>query len=210
MTTPDKAIHLKDTPPGIRTLVYLEQTDSTQTAGRALIEAGADWPVLIIAGSQSAGRGRRGDPWASEPGGLYMTLALKTEAPVHELPALSVTVARTASLALARVFGLKTKVKPPNDVLAWHPGKKKYLKICGIIAESAATASQPDWIVVGIGVNLNNTLPRGLGTAVTVKQILGRAVQADTLAHEFFKLFRTEFCAWETGAIYRSKSLTRL
>ncbi len=209
MTNPESIIHLKENPPGIRTLVYLPETDSTQLAGRAMIESGAAWPLLIVAGSQTEGRGRRGDAWVSNPGGLYMTLALKTEAPVSELPALSVKVAQTASRALTNVFGIKTKVKLPNDVLAWHPLKKKHLKICGIISESAAATAQPDWILVGIGLNLNNELPRTLTEAVSVKQLLRRPVGADEFVHEFFKLFRMEFCAWETGAIYRSKSFAR-
>lgn len=209
MSKTEKTIHLTVTPPGVRTLAYMHEVGSTQTAGRILIESGAQWPLLVVAGSQTEGRGRRGDCWESEPGGLYMTLALKTEAPVHELPGLSVKMAETVSRALKKVFGVKTKVKLPNDVLAWHPVKKKYLKICGIISESAATATQPDWIVIGIGVNLNNQLPRALATAVTVKQILGKPVRADAFAHEFFSLFRTEFCVWETGAIFRNKSLTR-
>ncbi|MFA6583683.1 MAG: biotin--[acetyl-CoA-carboxylase] ligase [Elusimicrobiaceae bacterium] len=189
---------------GIKTFIRLPGAESTQTAARAVIEAGSAWPALVIADEQTAGRGRHGDAWFSGPGGLYLTLGLKTNVPSKELPVLSVRMAGAVSSALAGVYGIKTRIKEPNDVLAYNPARDEYLKICGIIAESAALRRHPEWLLIGIGVNINNALPKTLPAATTVAEIKGAKQDAREFAAVLLENFQKEYSEWESGAICRN------
>jgi len=99
---------------------------------------------------------------------LYATLVLRP--PPWVLRALSLA----ASVAVARILellGLDARVKWPNDVQV--AGRK----VCGILVEAAAEPGEAACALVGIGLNVNNELPRELaGTAATLRELLGRPV----------------------------------
>ena len=108
-------------------------------------------PVLLIARSQTAGRGRAGRSWLSAPGNsLTFSLAWKFNLPVHALVGLPLAVGVAIADSLA-MFNVRVKLKWPNDVL--HEGRK----LAGILIESAGAGSVPhdaSWAVAGIGINM--------------------------------------------------------
>ena len=108
-------------------------------------------PVLLIATSQTAGRGRAGRTWLSAPGkSLTFSLAWKFNLPVHALVGLPLAVGVAIAEALA-MFQVPVKLKWPNDVL--HEGRK----LAGVLIESASAGHVPhdaSWAVVGIGINM--------------------------------------------------------
>lgn len=108
-------------------------------------------PTLLIAKSQTAGRGRAGRSWLSAPGkSLTFSLAWKFNLPVHALVGLPLAVGVSIAESLA-MFNVQVKLKWPNDVL--HEGRK----LAGILIESASAGSVPhdaSWAVVGIGINM--------------------------------------------------------
>ena len=124
--------------------VILTRTDSTNAEAfrRAPFQAG---PLWILAGEQTAGRGRRARPWASPPGNFHGTLAMRvTEAPAQVAlrsfaAALALRDALVAFTGLPQAFALKW----PNDVLL-NGGK-----LAGILLESSGQT-----LAIGIGVNL--------------------------------------------------------
>ena len=129
-------------------LEVLQATDSTNRRLKEAARDGLRAPFLLIADTQSAGRGRLGRQFVSPPGtGLYLSMLL----PMPEQDALPPTVTAAAAVARASwlTCGMQVKIKWVNDLFL--RGKK----VCGILAESAAGQ-----IVLGIGVNVR-TPPGG-------------------------------------------------
>lgn len=115
---------------------HFKEVTSTNEVARQYLEEGN----VIMADTQTRGRGRHAREWHSPEGGLWCSLVVKHEpAPVLNL---------AAALAISKAFehfGLLTRLKWPNDV---HVDQRK---ICGILSET-----EGDYIIVGVGVNLNN------------------------------------------------------
>ena len=118
--------------------------------------SGLSRPLLRVADRQSAGRGRAGRPWRSEPAAtLTFSLAWRFVRPLHALLGLPLAVG-VALVEALQVFGVQAQLKWPNDVL------RDGAKLAGVLIETAADVAQPEvtWAVVGIGLNLD--VPAGL------------------------------------------------
>lgn len=191
-----------DTLPGIGKIVCLDEVESTQAVARELALEGAAEKTLVLAETQTGGRGRLGREWESGRGGLYLTLLIKPETEVKFLPDLSVLSGEVVAETLTGLYGLKTRVKKPNDVYAWHSRRRKWLKISGILTESSSINKAPSWLLLGVGVNLNNTLK--LATAVSVKAIKGAEVSREKFLAEFLKIFWLRYSAWAYGSQAKS------
>jgi BirA family biotin operon repressor/biotin-[acetyl-CoA-carboxylase] ligase len=122
---------------------------STNDLAKELAEQGAAHGEVVVAETQTAGRGRRGRSWASPPArNLYLSVVLRPELP----PQRATEITLLASVALCeavREAGVAAEIKWPNDVLA---GGRK---VGGILTEMAAEPDRVQWLVVGLGVNLN-------------------------------------------------------
>jgi BirA family biotin operon repressor/biotin-[acetyl-CoA-carboxylase] ligase len=203
MKTASPDIYTMDTLPGIKKIVMLERTTSTQEVARELAQHGDMESTLVLALEQESGKGRLGRSWESGPGGVYMTLILQPCIGLRFLSDLSLLAGRVTADTLKEMYGLDTKVKLPNDVFAMHPGKKKYLKVAGILTESSSINKTPNWILLGIGVNLNNTALPPEGTSVSA--ILKKKVSREEFLRTFFRNFWHVYSAWEYSS--ESKSI---
>ena len=192
-----------DTLPGIKKIVLLEHAPSTQEVARELAMQGDMESTLVLALTQGAGKGRMGRTWESGPGGIYMTLILQPSIGLKFLVDLSMLTGRVSADTLKQLYGVATRVKPPNDVYVLHPRKKKYLKIAGVLTESSSINKTSNWILLGIGVNLNNAV--GLPTACGISDILGKKVSLEEFLQAFFKNFWQLYSAWEYSS--ESKSI---
>ncbi|HCC46549.1 MAG TPA: biotin--[acetyl-CoA-carboxylase] ligase [Elusimicrobia bacterium] len=188
--------------PGLSKIVCLDEVESTQAVGRELALEGTAEKTLVLAETQTAGKGRLGREWESGPGGIYMTLLLKPETGVKFLPHLSVLSGEAVAETITEIYGIKTRIKKPNDVYAWHPRRRKWLKLAGILTESSSINKDASWLLLGVGVNLNNTPT--LDTAVSVKAIKGAAVSREEFLQAFFRNFWVEYSAWEYGSQAKS------
>jgi len=135
-----------------RTFICLPQTASTNADAFRQAEQGAVEGTVILADTQSGGKGRMGRVWSSPAGvNLYCSIILRPPIPPYEAPQLTflsaVAVARTIEL----VAGLKPEIKWPNDVLI---GGKK---VAGLLNEMSAETDGINFVILGIGVNLNMT-----------------------------------------------------
>ena len=157
---------------GVRRLVRLTSTDSTQAVARRLAEEGSPDGTLVWALSQTAGKGRMGRKWRSAPGGLYASWLLRPKFKPERLCELS-SACGEALAATLREFGATTSVKPPNDVLALCPDGKAR-KLCGILCEARGDSKNIDWLVIGFGVNVNNPPP--LKRSTSLRRLTGRRV----------------------------------
>jgi BirA family biotin operon repressor/biotin-[acetyl-CoA-carboxylase] ligase len=150
---------------------HLGAVDSTQRVAREAAASGAVHGAAFVAASQSAGRGRLGRAWHSEPGeNLLMSIVLRPNVPVAEAPLLSLGAA--AGLALA--FDLA--VKWPNDLVT-RDGQK----VGGLLAELDARGDRVGFVVLGLGLNLNQgAFPGLLATSLRQRWVSG-AFEPDEL-----------------------------
>jgi BirA family biotin operon repressor/biotin-[acetyl-CoA-carboxylase] ligase len=156
--------------PGISQVLHLAEAESTQTLARALADGGAPDRTLVWADRQTAGRGRMKRKWKSPEGGLYFSLVLRPRFAPSRLADFSLATAAAIAEALEKLTKSPFAVKPPNDVYSAgeRPGK-----VCGILAEASGSPRKLDWLVVGVGVNVN-ARPR-IGRAASLKSVTGRA-----------------------------------
>lgn len=134
-----------------KNIYYYQAVDSTNLAVRRLAEEGAPNGSIVIAEEQLAGRGRLGRSWFSPPGsGLWFSILLRPHL-LSALEASPVTLVTAAILAenLNNRYRLPVKIKWPNDLLIEEK------KAGGILTESKVTAGYIEYLVVGIGLNVN-------------------------------------------------------
>src|SRR5215470_17355290 len=126
-------------------LIACESVGSTNVEALARARAGERGPLWITARAQTAGRGRRGRQWVSEPGNLYATLLLVDPAPAERAAELSFVAAlatHDAIVACAPALGARLAFKWPNDLLL------DGAKVAGILIEAEGT--RPLLVAVGI------------------------------------------------------------
>lgn len=154
---------------------------STNDVARDLAAAGAPEGTAVVADEQTGGRGRLGRPWASPPGGLWLSLVLRPRLPAHEAPRLGLAVGVAVARAIERATGVAVRLKWPNDLMV---GDRK---VGGVLVEAPAEAG---WAVAGIGVNANVSLealpPEVRERATTLEAAAGRPVDRDALLGEIF------------------------
>lgn len=152
-----------------QTIYYKDVIGSTNNKAKELAREGAAEGMLVIADQQSSGKGRLGRIWESPAGtGIWMSLVLRP----NILPQYASELTLVAGLSLCEVIneitGLEAKIKWPNDIVV--NGKK----VCGILTEMSAEMEGINYIILGVGVNVNmsyfpETLPYASSLAIEGK-----------------------------------------
>lgn len=142
---------------------------STQKVAREHALTDRAGGMIIVADTQTQGRGRDGRKWHSQEGGLYMTAILKPVR-VNLIPLLAGVAVAEAIEALA---GIKSWLKWPNDVLI--DGRK----VGGVIIESGWLRGEVRFVLLGIGVNINNPLPENLPEATSLSMEVGEEIDVN-------------------------------
>jgi BirA family biotin operon repressor/biotin-[acetyl-CoA-carboxylase] ligase len=154
---------------------YFQEVDSTNSYARRLAERGASEGEVVIAERQLAGRGRLGRSWVSPPqGNLYVSLLLRPAlAPVHA-PQITLMAAVALADTVASFVAEPPTIKWPNDILI--RGKK----LAGILTESCCDSRRIEFVVLGIGVNLNFPRQRMPDTirdrAISLMEVGGKCI----------------------------------
>jgi BirA family transcriptional regulator, biotin operon repressor / biotin---[acetyl-CoA-carboxylase] ligase len=151
-----------------------EEVGSTNDIAIGMARHGASEGTVVIARSQTKGRGRRGRTWFTRPGeSVIMSVLLRPDMPKSRYSELAFAAAVAVADCLQMRCGLEPALKWPNDVLV---GDRK---IAGILIEAERGAA-----IVGIGMNvLQNSFPHELaGTATSVAREDGRCTDIETLA----------------------------
>ena len=184
-------------PPGrlsAPTIVRCGRVDSTQTIVFALAADGAPDRTVVVADSQTAGRGRRGRAWYDAPReSLLCSILLRPRLAPAALPTLSLTAAVAVAEALARVAGITPRLKWPNDVVV--SGRK----IAGILLEARLPAASPaspspgepaPVVALGIGINVaQRAFPPELAARATSLRLAGGDVDRDTVLSALLDVF---------------------
>ncbi len=174
---------------------YIEVTGSTNDDCARLLKEGADHPVVVVAGQQHGGKGRRGRTWDSPPGeAVYMSIGLRPEFSPDKASMLTLVAALAVACAIEKITGEKdARIKWPNDIVI---GTKK---VCGILTEMHLTGEKAPIVVIGVGINANNHgFPQELSeTATSLYQVYGRTIELHKLVEEVLVQFERYYNKFE-------------
>jgi BirA family biotin operon repressor/biotin-[acetyl-CoA-carboxylase] ligase len=175
---------------------YFGTVDSTNQVARDLGRAGEPDGTVVVADEQTAGRGRRQRRWVSPPGaGLYVSLLLRPEFPAAESGSAVQLLAGIAAAEALDVFLPSTPLlRWPNDCFVLDA------KIAGVLVEAETTGWGFDFLVCGIGVNVNHAAddfpPELRGRATSVKLQLGHRVSRLDVLAALLDAFETWESVW--------------
>jgi BirA family biotin operon repressor/biotin-[acetyl-CoA-carboxylase] ligase len=162
--------------------------DSTNAVAFRLALNGADEGEVVVAESQAAGKGRMGRHWESPPGvNVYLSIILRPLFPPNKMPLITLMTAVACAEAIKEVTGLLPPIKWPNDLLL--NGKK----LGGILTEADMEMDRINFVVVGIGINVN--MPRSSfppvirDTATSLREALGREISRIALIQALLRKF---------------------
>jgi len=171
-------------------IYHFFKTDSTNRVAFELGHAGEPEGAIVLAEEQSAGRGRAGRTWHSERGaGIYVSLLLRPKLAPVQAPLLTMMAGLSAHTAIEAVTGLAVDLKWPNDLIIW--GKKAG----GILTEMHAEPGLVRFVVVGIGLNVNQERFPGelAGLATSLRQETGKIQSRMELLVRLLREFETDY-----------------
>jgi len=133
-----------------KTIYFFPSIDSTNNKCHELAKEGAPHGTLVVAEEQVGGKGRLGRVWFSPKGkNIIMSLILRPNLEIQRCPQLTLLTAVAIVEVLQEDYGIDAHIKWPNDVLI------KGKKICGILTELNAEADRINWVIIGVGINVN-------------------------------------------------------
>ena len=176
---------------------YFSEVDSTNDVAKYLAEEGASEGTMVVAEIQNRGRGRRGKTWISPPGGVWMSIILRPDIPPSQAPQLTLVTGVAVAKTLKEELSLDVGIKWPNDILI---GNKK---VCGILTEVNATMDKVNYLVVGIGIDMNvdvpvfpSSLQKG---ATSLKNELDTEINGAMLVQKFLLNFEDIYNKFNAG-----------
>lgn len=129
--------------------IFLDTVNSTNTYCKEIAEKGFNKETLVISDTQSNGKGTKCRNWSSPKGkGLWFSMLLKPSIKLEDINFLTI-LSSTALHNTFQDFGVNTKIKWPNDI---YLNSKK---LCGVLTESKISNNKLEYIVIGIGINVN-------------------------------------------------------
>lgn len=171
-------------------IYHFFKTDSTNRVAFELGHAGEPEGTVVLAEEQSAGRGRAGRTWHSErAAGIYVTLLLRPKLAPVQAPLLTMMAGLSAHAAVEAVTGLAVDLKWPNDLII--RGKKAG----GILTEMHAEPGMVRFVVVGIGLNVNQErFPGELASlATSLRQEAGKTQSRMELLVRLLREFESDY-----------------
>ncbi len=186
---------------------HFYKIDSTNTQAMAAAAEGAPEGSVFITEEQSAGRGRGGHAWESaRSAGIYCSLILRPALPPSDVLLLSLAVGLAAGDALKQIDAkIRLDLKWPNDVLLHEK------KVCGILTEMNAEATRVRYVVVGVGINVNQQSFSGQleNQATSLRMATGREWSRVELAAALLKSLDREYASFISKKDARESILRR-
>lgn len=166
-----------------------DRIDSTNAEAIRRARAGEAEGLVIVADGQTEGRGREGRRWESPPGkNLYVSFLLRPAVSPKRAVDITILAANAVHDVLSDLIpSLPLSIKPPNDILL--NGKK----VAGILCEMGSQGERIEWVVCGIGINVNSDLSDFSGmvqrTATSLKIAFGREFEREELLKQLIEMF---------------------
>ena len=181
---------------------HYTQTDSTMNRARELAQRGIHGGSVVVAESQSAGRGRSGRSWESQKGGLFCTFIERPSLSILDYPSVSMTMQIAIAEALEGLLSREVQLRWPNDV---YVGGRK---IAGILTELYGEGDRIRWILLGVGINVQNEMedPRGISCRDLVGNKVNRRLVLNGVLREWKKKRLLPSTAKEIAGLWNKKS----
>lgn len=175
----------------VKKVICVKECDSTNNLAKRCAENGDKDGTLYVAQCQTGGRGRRGRQWISpKDGGIWMTLLLRPDINPASASMLTIVAAMAAASAIKNILkeesvNAECNIKWPNDVVI---NKKK---ICGILTEMRAEYEKIQYVIIGIGINVNMTeFPEEIKEiASSIRMQTGKRVSGSRIISAFAEEF---------------------
>lgn len=170
-------------------IYYYREVTSTNIIAKYMAQSGAPEGTIVMSKFQKAGRGRMKRQWSCPPGqGILMSMVLRPTIRMQYVPQLTLLSAVVVAETIRKVSGCGAGIKWPNDIVI--NGKK----VCGILAESSFSNKIPEYVIIGLGLNVNldrdQLHPGCQETSTSLKLELGQRVSRLSLIKQFI-------CIWE-------------
>lgn len=169
-------------------IYYFDTLSSTMDIATELGMKGLPEGTLVLAETQTQGRGRQGRSWSSPKyKGLYLSLILRPAILPNSTPVLTLLAAVSICEAVKEFIGLDTQIKWPNDLLI------KNKKLGGILTELNAEMDVTRFVIIGAGLNINNekkALPEG---ATSLKEQKQESINRVNLLQEILRKIETNY-----------------
>ncbi len=164
-----------------RQIIVLEQTGSTNDAIVEFATANSNEGLVLFAEHQTAGRGQRGNKWESAAGkGLWFSILLRPGIQVNDSGRLTIWAMESICDVIRTELSLEPTIKLPNDVQIHER------KVAGVLVEMRAQEKAPHLAIVGIGINVNQSVedfpPELQNRAISLAMALYRPVDRQKLA----------------------------
>jgi len=169
--------------------LYLYQSlPSTNEKAKELAFQGEEEGRVILARLQTQGKGREDRRWYSPPGGLWFSIILRPHLKIEKVPALGMVASIAISRAVEGVIPLITEFKWPNDILINNR------KFSGVLLEIETSLEKLDFVIIGIGINVNQKsfppyLPQATSLRIEIGERLSRLLLLKILLSEFDRAY---------------------
>ncbi len=194
-----------------RNLVLLPRTGSTNDVAKDLVTQNAPEGTVVLADEQTAGRGRMGRHWSAPPGTcLLCSILFRPDLLLTQAQWLTMLCALAAADAVDQVAGLQASLKWPNDLIVKSSSWKK---LAGVLTETGVMGERLEFVVVGIGVNVNvapRDLPALAPDATSILAETGREVDRATLLAALLAGVETRYTRLQAGKSPQSEWAARL
>jgi BirA family transcriptional regulator, biotin operon repressor / biotin---[acetyl-CoA-carboxylase] ligase len=179
-------------------IIVLEQTGSTNDAILQIATGNSNEGLVLFAEHQTAGRGQRGNRWESAAGkGLWFSILLRPNLRINDSGRLTIWAIETVSDVIRTEFSLEPTIKLPNDIQLY--GRK----VAGVLVEMRAQEKAPHLAVVGIGINVNQSLEdfpaelqsRAMSLAMALHRPVNRQQFAVAVLQNLDRSYRERFAS---------------
>ena len=155
---------------------------------------GAPQGTIVCAEMQTKGRGRLGRSWISPKyKGIYCSIILRPKLSPSDLSKLTLLTAVAVAEAVEKMANIQPMIKWPNDILV------KNKKLAGILTELRAEVDQMKFVVIGIGLNVNNLGVQLVDGATSLKNETGRNFSRVEVLQEILRVFERWYCRCDKG-----------
>ncbi|WP_079709681.1 biotin--[acetyl-CoA-carboxylase] ligase [Paraliobacillus ryukyuensis] len=175
-----------------KTIHHYPTIDSTQTKANALAYEGAPHGTIVVADKQEAGRGRMNRQWFSDNNqGIWLSIILRPSVLPYQAPQFTLLVGTILAEVLTKETDVAVKIKWPNDLFIGNH------KVAGILTEMQAEQDTVHHLVVGIGINVNQTRTRfdtSIQTkATSLREATGTIYSRIILIQQILRSFEAEY-----------------
>ena len=176
-----------------RKIIVLEETASTNDAILQVDDGNSNDGLVLFAEHQTAGRGQRGNRWESAVGkGLWFSILLRPNIQLYDSGRLTIWAIEAIADVIRSEFSIEPAIKLPNDIQLYAR------KIAGVLVEMRAQVKAPHLAIVGIGINVNQSLqdfpPKLRSGAISLAMALHRPVNRQELAVAVLRNLDRTYC----------------